>query len=586
MLILGISAYYHDSAACILLDNKILAAASEERFSRKKNDASFPEKAISFCLQQAGIKVEHLDAVAYYENPALSFDRILSGICHNAPFSLPHFLEAMPQWLSWKLNLKKEIQKRLNRTIPIHVVPHHVSHAASAFYPSPFNRATILTVDGVGEWATTMISRACNGKIEPLEEIHYPHSLGLLYSAFTHFLGFKVNEGEYKVMGLAPYGTPRFKDVLLKHFIQLNEDGSFSLNLKQFQFQKSLNPLHKNAESFFETPIRKPDSPLLPVHCDIAASLQEVLNDAICALARRAMDLTGENQLCMSGGVALNCTANARILKKFPECKLWIQPAAGDAGGALGCALSIYHEIANTTDPDKTSMEAALLGPQFHIHQIKAALLRHNLQFHHFLDEESLITDAVNSIKDGKVTGWFQGRMEFGPRALGARSILADPRDREMQSKLNKKIKFRESFRPFAPSVLKEHAHELFEMPPEHDSPYMLFTFPLQPKLKLPDTGEHKYLDRLKHPHSPYPAITHVNYTARIQTVDAKDNPLYHRLISEFHTKTGCPMVLNTSMNVRGEPIVCTPEDAIHCFLNTDMDVLYLEQIKIEKEKK
>ena len=580
--ILGISAYYHDSAATLVVDGEIVAAAQEERFTRIKHDHSFPSHAIAYCLNEAGLTAGDLDYVGFYDKPFLKFERLLETYLAFAPVGFRSFLKAMPLWLNQKLHLPREIRRELGGGYSKRIVftEHHESHAASAFYPSPFEDAAIMTLDGVGEWATASFGIGRGNRIELSHELHFPHSLGLLYSAFTYFTGFRVNSGEYKLMGLAPYGEPRYADLIIEKLLDLRADGSFRLNLEYFNYCQGLTMTSKRFDRLFDGPPRQPESPLTQREMDLAASIQKVTEEILMRMVRHVHAVTGMSNLCLAGGVALNCVGNGGILREGPFERVWIQPAAGDAGGALGNALFIWHQLLDNgreiVEPD--GQQGSLLGPSFDDESIRSFLDDSGAVYHHFPDPDLLDARLVELIEDEKVVGLFQGRMEFGPRALGCRSIIGDARSRAMQSVMNLKIKYRESFRPFAPIVLAEKAAEYFDMAGDTDSPYMLVVSPVAPEQHLPvDEGNTIGLDKLKIIRSRIPAVTHVDYSARVQTVDRVRNPRLHRLISRFDEKTGCPVLINTSFNVRGEPIVCTPEDAYHCFMGTDMDVLVLE---------
>lgn len=584
--ILGISAFYHDSAAALLRDGEIVAAAQEERFTRKKHDAAFPKKAVEFCFAQAGIEAKDVDFVAFYDKPILKFHRLLETYLAFAPAGLASFKKALPIWLGEKLHMRRMMTKQLgHKPKNRYVFPeHHESHAASAFYPSPFEDAAIVTMDGVGEWATTSIGVGEGNKLELIREIRFPHSLGLLYSAFTYYCGFKVNSGEYKLMGLAPYGEPRFADLIKQHLIDLRDDGSYRLDLQYFNYCQGLTMTNDKFAALFGQPVRGPETELSQFQMDVAASIQKVTEEVMLKTARYAQQVTGKKNLCLAGGVALNCVGNGVILREGPFDKIWIQPAAGDAGGALGAAQFVWH---NLLDKPRTVMPAdsqrgSLLGPRYESQDIKAFLDGEGVVYEE-LDEAGLSDRVAELIEQENVIGWFQGPMEFGPRALGSRSIIGDARSPKMQSVMNLKIKFRESFRPFAPIVLREHASEYFDIAPEHDSPYMLIVAPVKgDKRKDVDQGLFG-LDKLKQVRSVIPAVTHVDYSARLQTVDGERNPRLASMMKRFCERTGSPVLINTSFNVRGEPIVCTPHDALRCFLGTEMDVLVLENFVIRR---
>ena len=583
MNILGISAFYHDSAACLVRDGNIIAAAQEERFSRRKHDAEFPRQAIDFCLREGGLaEATQLDLVAFYEKPFLKFDRLVSTYMACAPRGLQSFLKAMPVWVKEKIWLKATIREKLRYEGPIIFPEHHESHAASAFFPSPFESAAVLTIDGVGEWTTTSVGRGERNWVELLADLQFPHSLGLLYSAFTYYLGFRVNSGEYKVMGLAPYGEPKYQQSILSELIDLKEDGGFRLNLRYFDFMAGLTMTSRAFDRLFGGPPRQPEAELTQRHMDLARSVQAVTEEVMLRLARRAHEITGARHLCLAGGVALNCVANGRILRESPFEKIWIQPAAGDAGGALGAALlgwHHYHRQPRKVSPSGDAQYGSFLGPAYDA----VDFLRREALPHVELPENEMISRVARLLEEGKVVGWFQGRMEFGPRALGNRSILGDPRRPDMQAKLNLKIKFRESFRPFAPSVLEERASECFEL--SEASPYMLLVAQVKETLRVDGQTDEPtdLMTRLKTRRSSLPAVTHVDFSARVQTVAAADNPRFHQLLSEFEMRTGCPVLVNTSFNVRGEPPVCTPEDAFRCFMRTDMDYLVLGNFLLDK---
>jgi len=591
--ILGLSAYYHDSAAALLCDGKIIAAVQQERFTRKKHDAGFPERAIHYCLEQAGIGLTQLDAVIFYDKPLVKFERLLETYLSYAPRGFRSFVAAMPVWLKEKLMLKETLKRELaqiadcsKKQLPILLFSeHHKSHAASAFYPSPFERAAVLCLDGVGEWATTSAWQADGKSIQPLWEIDFPHSLGLLYSAFTYFTGFRVNSGEYKLMGLAPYGTPKYVETIFNNLIDLKEDGTFRLNMRYFNYCTGLTMTNKRFSSLFGGPARKPESPLTEREMDIAASIQKVTEEVVLRLVNTIHRETGEKYLCLAGGVALNCVANGRIEREGPFEEIWIQPAAGDAGGALGAAQIAWHQYfdGERTARDGDDMCGSFLGPEYGQDEIRRHLDAVGAVYREMQDDE-LLPRLAEILAGEKVVGWFQGRMEFGPRALGGRSIIGDPRSVSMQSVMNLKIKYRESFRPFAPSVLAERVADYFEQ--AGPSPYMLIVAPVQKNIRMPVSEKEQAMfgiERLNQKRSELPAITHVDYSARVQTVHKETNPRYHALISEFESLTGCGVVVNTSFNVRGEPIVCTPEDAYRCFMRTEMDYLVLENFILAK---
>ncbi|MBM4061738.1 MAG: carbamoyltransferase, partial [Planctomycetes bacterium] len=576
--VLGISAFYHDSAAALLRDGEIVAAAQEERFTRKKHDPGFPAHAVAFCLQQAGIGAADVDFVAFYDKPILKFHRLIETYLAFAPIGLASFRKAVPIWLGDKLHMKRLLTKALGcRPKNRYVFPeHHESHAASAFYPSPFDSAAIVTMDGVGEWATSSVGYGEGNDVHLLQEIRFPHSLGLLYSAFTYYCGFKVNSGEYKLMGLAPYGEPRFEKAIREHLIDLREDGSYRLDLSYFNYCQGLTMTGPKFHALFGVQPRSPESKLEQIHMDLAASVQKVTEDVMLRTARHAHQLTGKKNLCLAGGVALNCVGNGVILREGPFERIWIQPAAGDAGGALGAAMIVWHHLLGRprTARPGDSQRGSLLGPRYAAAEIKAFLDAQRVVYEECADEDRLADRVAELIEQENVIGWFQGPMEFGPRALGSRSILGDARSPKMQSVMNLKIKFRESFRPFAPIVLREHASEYFDIGPRHDSPYMLIVAPVRAEHRKPVDGAAVGLDKLKQLRSVIPAVTHVDFSARLQTVDAERNPRLARLMRRFRDRTGCPVLINTSFNVRGEPIVCTPQDALRCCLGTEMDVL------------
>jgi carbamoyltransferase len=588
--ILGISAFYHDSAAALVVDGEIVAAAQEERFTRKKHDADFPAHAVEYCLREAGLKPDDLDYVGFYDKPFLKFERLLETYLAFAPAGFRSFIRAMPVWLKQKLYLPREMRRGLQGAYEKRFVftEHHESHAASAFFPSPFEEAAILTVDGVGEWATASYGVGRGNRIDLTHELHFPHSLGLLYSAFTYFCGFRVNSGEYKLMGLAPYGEPKYADRILKHLIDLKDDGSFCMDMSYFEYCQGLRMTPRRFDHLFDGPPRKPESPLTEREMDIAASIQQVPEEIMLRMARHVHSETGMRNLCLAGGVALNCVANGRILREGPFGNLWIQPAAGDAGGALGTAMFIWHQLLDKPrDPQPLdSQQGSFLGPQFAEDEIRRFLDSVGADYQFIENEDTLCDQVAGLIDEENVIGWMQGRMEFGPRALGSRSILGDARSRKMQSVMNLKIKFRESFRPFAPSVLEEHAETIFTMRRGENSPYMLLVAPVREDRCLEMSAEDKSrigLDKLKVDRSDLPAITHVDASARVQTVDEKRHGRYHRLLKAFEKRTGSPVVINTSFNVRGEPIVCSPEDAYRCFMATNMDVLVLERFVLRK---
>ena len=590
--ILGISAFYHDSAAALVVDGETVAAAQEERFTRKKHDPDFPLQAIDYCLQEAGLTPEQIDFVGFYDKPLLKFERLLETYLSYAPVGFQSFSKAIPMWLKQKLHLPREMNRGLGHAYKKRYVftEHHESHAASAFFPSPFEEAAILTVDGVGEWATASFGTGRGNRIDLTQEMHFPHSPGMLYSAFTYYCGFRVNSGEYKLMGLAPYGEPKYADLIRENLIDLKEDGSFRMEMSYFNYCQGLTMTSSKFHRLFGSPPRKPESPLNQRDMDIAASIQQVTEEIILKMARHVHAQTGMNRLCLAGGVALNCVSNGRVLREGPFEDIWIQPAAGDAGGALGVALFIWYQLLNNTRtpqiPD--AAQGAYLGPKFSDDEIETFLRETGAKYHRYETDDELCDRVAGLIADEKVIGWMQGRMEFGPRALGARSILGDARSTEMQTVMNLKIKFRESFRPFAPSVLQERVDEYFEMRPGEPSPYMLLVAPVQQAKRADLNGDTKDLqgiDKLKQKRSDVPAITHVDYSARVQTVDSQRHGRYYQLLKKFEEKTGSPVLINTSFNVRGEPIVCTPEHAYRCFMNTNMDVLVLEHCVLLKDE-
>ncbi len=595
MFILGISAWYHDSGACLIKDGKVVSAAQEERFSRIKHDKEFPHNAIQYCLSHSNITLDDLDEIVFYEKPFLKFERLLETYLAFAPRGFNSFKTAMPVWIKEKLFQKKMIQDELNIIYgnkkdwskQLNFSEHHLSHAASAFYPSPFEKAAVLTMDGVGEYTTTSLAIGNKNDLKVIKEIHFPHSLGLLYSAFTYYTGFKVNSGEYKVMGLAPYGQPTFYDEIVNNLIDIKDDGSFFMDMSYFDYCTGLTMTNKKFDKLFGGPPRKSEAELTQREMDLAASVQKVTEDIVIKLSKSIAKETGETNLCLAGGVALNCVANGKLLREGVFENIWIQPAAGDAGCSLGAALASYHIkhnkerfIAEKGD----SMEGSYLGPVYTDEQIEKELISCGANFKKF--DDGFEKEVANLLSKEKAVGWMQGRMEFGPRALGGRSILADPRSPQMQKQLNLKVKYRESFRPFAPSILEEHVEDWFEH--EGDSPYMLLVADVKDDKRLEMTDEEKKLfgiEKLNVPRSTVPAITHVDYSARVQTVHRETNPKYHKLISEFYENTGCPIVVNTSFNVRGEPIVNTPTDAFRCFMGTELDVLAIGSFILLKEE-
>ena len=588
MYILGISAFYHDSAACIVKDGEIIAAAQEERFTRVKHDQQFPSEAVKFCFRYAGINSTDLNFVTFYDKPFLKFERLLETYFAYAPKGFNSFLKAMPVWLKEKLWTKELIKKKLNYNGEILFTEHHQSHAASAFYPSPFREAAFLTIDGVGEWTTTSFGTGSGNKISMIGEMKFPHSLGLLYSAFTYYTGFRVNSGEYKVMGLAPYGEPKYVDAIYSELLDLKEDGSFKLNMDYFDYCAGLTMTNKKFNDLFGGPPRKPESPLTQKEMDLARSIQEVTNEIMLRIAKHIKKETGEKYLCLAGGVALNCVANGLLLKNKIFDDIWIQPAAGDAGGALGAALyTWYHYLDHerTIDSDRDTQKGSLLGPEYSNDEVLTFFNKYNIEYE-LPGEDELLNKTADLLNSEKVIGWFQGRMEFGPRALGARSIIGDARSSSMQSKMNLKIKFRESFRPFAPSVVENKIGEYFEI--NRPSPYMLLTADVKENKRREMTAEEKKLfriDKLNVVRSEIPAVTHVDYSARIQSVSSETNPRYYKLIEIFGNKYGCPVIINTSFNVRGEPIVCSLTDAFRCFMQTDIDYLVINNFIIDKQK-
>lgn len=593
--ILGISAFYHDSAACLVQDGKIVAAAQEERFTRKRHDASFPVEAVRYCLGSSGLDLRDVTHLVFYEKPLVKFERLLETYLSFAPKGLTSYLKAMPVWLKEKLFLKDLIRRELREMVgdkkatlpPVFFTEHHESHAASAFFPSPFERAAVLCLDGVGEWATTSAWLGEANRLTPMWEIGFPHSLGLLYSAFTYYTGFKVNSGEYKVMGLAPYGKPRYVQAIYDHLIDLKPDGTFRLNIEYFNYCTGLTMTNGKFESLFDGPPRQAESKLTQREMDLARSVQDVTEEVMLRLATSLHRETGADSLCLAGGVALNCVGNGRILREGPFKHLWIQPAAGDAGGALGAALAVWHELLDNsrTVNGHDSMRGSFLGPAFENEAVEQYLGSVNAPYER-LEDRALVKRVAAELAEGRVIGWMQGRMEFGPRALGARSIIGDARSTKMQSVMNLKIKYRESFRPFAPSVLHERVSDYFEM--DCESPYMLLVADVREDLRRQMTADDQALwgiDLLNVPRSTIPAVTHVDYSARVQTVHEETNPRYYKLLEAFEALTGCAVLVNTSFNVRGEPIVCTPDQAYRCFMRTEMDVLVMENCVLEKSK-
>jgi len=588
MYILGISAYYHDSAAVLIKDGNIVAAAQEERFTRKKHDDGFPRMAAEYCLKEAGIDITQLEHVVFYDKPILKFDRLLETYLSYVPGGWISFRKAIPLWLSKKFHLPKIIKKELGWKGKVLFTEHHESHAASAFFPSPFEEAAVICFDGVGEWATTTWGVGKGNRVEIKQQISFPHSLGLLYSAFTYYTGFKVNSGEYKVMGLAPYGVPKYVELIMNELIDIKEDGSFRMNMKEFNYCQGLTMTNRKFSKLFGGPPRKPEKKITQREMDIAASIQKVTEEIVLRIGRFVYDQTGQKNLCMAGGVALNCVSNGRLLRDGPFENIWVQPSAGDAGGALGTALAIWHhylDMPREVNGKEDRQYGSYLGPHFDNNEIKKFLDENGYPYREY-NEEALYDDVAKRIETGEAIGWFQGKMEFGPRALGARSIIGDARNPDMQKKMNLKIKNRESFRPFAPSILLENVSEWFEH--DKESPYMLVVAPVKEEKRVPMSDEEKGLfgiDKLNISRSDIPAITHVDYSARIQTVDGKYNQRYYRLIKQFYENTGCPVIVNTSFNVRGEPIVCTPKDAYRCFMRTEMDTLVLEDFVLSKSE-
>lgn len=593
MKILGLSAYYHDSAAALVVDGEIVASVQEERFTRRKHDAEFPTQSVEYCLRAAGITLDEVDHIAFYDKPLLKFERLLETYLAFAPRGFKSFSQAIPIWLREKLFLGDLLKTRLaalgSRKIDddrMLFIEHHLSHAASAFYASPFDEAAVLTIDGVGEWATTTLAHGKGRDLRMLREIHFPHSIGLLYAAFTYYCGFKVNSGEYKLMGLAPYGEPKYADLIRQHLIDVKPDGTFRLDLSYFDYCTGLTMTNERFNALFGGPPRKPESPLTQRDMDLAASIQLITEEVVLKLARSVAETTGLKKLCLAGGVALNCVANGKILRDGAFEDVWVQPAAGDAGGALGAALAGYHlykgQARKPSVNGADQMKGSLLGPSYAQAECEQRLSAAGANFK-VLDDDAVLQSCAQALADGKAVGWFQGRMEFGPRALGGRSILGDPRSASTQSTLNLKIKYRESFRPFAPSVLREKVSDWFEL--DSDSPYMLMVADVAASKRhaFDDTGL-TGIDKLKVSRSQIPAVTHVDNSARIQTVDAEASPRYHALISRFESLTGCPVLVNTSFNVRGEPLVCTPEDAFRCFMGTELDMLFVENCVLVRE--
>jgi carbamoyltransferase len=591
MRILGISAFYHDSAAALVEDGLIVAAAQEERFTRKKHDASFPKNAVGYCLEAAGTKLSDIDRIAFYDKPFLKFERLLETYIAMAPRGFSSFKMAIPLWLKEKLFQKSLLRKQLKEfdeqvgSDKLLFTEHHLSHAASAFFPSPFEKAVVLTMDGVGEWATTSAAIGEGNRLEIFQEIHFPHSLGLLYSALTYYTGFKVNSGEYKVMGLAPYGEPKYAKLILDHLVDLKPDGSFRFDMSYFDYCTGLTMTNERFAKLFGAPVRTPDKLLTPFHMDVAASIQAVLDEVVLRLTRSLAQKTGARNLCLAGGVALNCVANGKVLRDGKFDNVWIQPAAGDAGGAVGAALAAYHQFKGNPRKVATTdgMSGAFLGPQFSQSEIERRLSEAGARFE-VLSEDAMVETAAKALADQLAIGWFQGRMEFGPRSLGARSILGDPRSPTMQKNLNLKVKYRESFRPFAPAVLREDVADWFEL--NSDSPYMLIVADVLKDKRRAMSAEEQALfgiDKLNVSRSEIPAVTHIDYSARIQTVSRDTNPKFHRLLAEFKRLTGCPVLVNTSFNVRGEPIVCTPEDAFRCFMGNELDLLVVGNCVLRK---
>ena len=592
--ILGISGYYHDSAATLLVDGVIIAAAQEERFSREKNDERFPRNAIQYCLREGGINLKDIDAVAFYDKPIVKFTRMLDTFLAIAPLGIKNWFKVMPSWLSEKLNLRQTLRyelKDLKKSCPILFTEHHIAHAASAFYPSPFDQSAILTIDGVGEWATTTIALGKENQIDMLQEIRFPHSLGLLYSAFTSYCGFKINSGEYKLMGLAPYGKPKFANIIFNELLDLKKDGSFRLNMDYFSFLSGKYMINSKFNKLFKYSYRSPGADITSLHMDIAASIQHVINEAVLRLAKKAKDITNMENICLAGGVALNCVANGHLERSNIFKRIWIQPAAGDAGGSLGSALEVWNKEKKNKFQINYSgkfgkvdkMKGSLLGPDFSENQITQCLNQNNAKYIKY-EHKEMLNKTASLLSEGLIIGWFQGRMEFGPRSLGSRSILADPRLPNIRSDINMRVKFRESFRPFAPSVLKEKVNEYFDIRTE--SPYMLFVAPVTESQLIENNGDQlEGLDRLSALRSKIPSVTHVDGSARVQTVSEMNNPLFFKLIKRFEKITNCAVLLNTSFNVRGEPIVCTPDDAYKCFVNTAIDYLVIGNFILKRNE-